>query len=76
MPKTKSPTHTYVAVCNKTNFDGHYCKKFSVPEEFRGYEPGWYFLNRLDMVACLEMVMTWEDYSQLKDTAVHEQSLR
>jgi hypothetical protein len=28
-----SPTRTYVAVCNKTNFDGHYFRKFTLPDK-------------------------------------------
>lgn len=27
-----SPSRTYVAMCNKTNFDGYYFKKFDLPE--------------------------------------------
>lgn len=29
--KTPSPSRTYVAICNKTNFDGHYFRKFTLP---------------------------------------------
>lgn len=27
-----SPSRTYVAMCNKSNWDGHYFKKFTLPE--------------------------------------------
>ncbi len=27
----------------------------------------WYFLNRLNMIACVETVMTFEDYQSIKD---------
>lgn len=27
-----SPSRTYVAVCNNSNFDGHYFKKFTLPK--------------------------------------------
>lgn len=30
--KVVSPSRTYVAVCNKGNWDGHYFRKFRVPE--------------------------------------------
>jgi len=26
-----SPTRTYVAICNRTNFDGHYFRRFKLP---------------------------------------------
>lgn len=66
----------YVAICNKTNFDGHYIKVFEYPQAYhdewnasfaafqntKGYEDlkvndaAWYFLNRIDAVACIEAV--------------------
>ena len=61
----QSPSDTYVAICNTTNFDGFYCRKFTIPAHETPIEPGWYFLNRLNLTACLQMVMTWEDYSDL-----------
>jgi hypothetical protein len=35
-----SPTRTYVAICNRSNFDGHYFRKFHLPRhgESQGYE--------------------------------------
>lgn len=35
-----SPSRTYVAICNRTNFDGHYFRKFRLPErgETLGYQ--------------------------------------
>jgi len=57
----------YVAICNKTNFDGHYTKVFNFPakatymfeeEDYieAGVTASWYFLNRVDGTACLEAV--------------------
>jgi DnaJ-class molecular chaperone len=61
----------YVAICNDARFEGHYVKIFDVPfldpnglhggpgyteEEMQHVEAGWYFLNRIDFVACLEAV--------------------
>ena len=65
--KNLSPSNTYVAICNKTNFDGYYLKEFVVPQAYRGTDtgPSWYFLNILDGVACLEMVITKEEYANL-----------
>lgn len=71
MPHKYTTPGTYVAICNKTNFDGHYAKVFEYPQSFidewkKTYthvEPelqvpdaGWYFLNRIDFVACLDTV--------------------
>jgi hypothetical protein len=59
----------YVAICNTTSFNGHYTKIFEYPQSFidewnltdqtRGIpapDASWYFLNRIDFVACLEAV--------------------
>lgn len=73
-----SPSRTYVALCNKANFDGFYCKKFVLPEEINWgggtlafanntERASWYFLNVLDGVACVETVIPFEDYSNLRD---------
>lgn len=80
-----SPSRTYVVVCNKGGFDGHYMRKFWLPLEDPGLDKNgikagdeldnnattamWYFLNRLDTVACASMVMTWEDFQNVRDCA-------
>ena len=57
----------YVAICNNTNFDGHYIKEFEVPTKSEnvcfvdGVVPedlsaSWYFLNVVDFMACVEAV--------------------
>lgn len=66
----------YVAVCNKTNFDGHYIKVFEYPQEFidnyyglavpsPAPDAAWFFLNRVDLVACLEGVYPIEIFESL-----------
>lgn len=77
-----SPSRTYVAMCNKPNFDGYYFRKFVLPEsegrrEFdqehdkyvtvrRPYRndsdtASWYFLNRLNSIACIDGCFAVED---------------
>jgi hypothetical protein len=69
--KAVSPSRRYVAICNTTNFDGHYCKLFSLPEVLpEGIQnntdhASWYFLNKVDFIACIQGVMTFEDYSNI-----------
>lgn len=66
--KSPSPSRTYVAVCNKGNFSGYYLRKFVLPEDAEENSlahASWYFLNRLNFEACLEFVMTFEDYQNL-----------
>jgi len=59
----------YIAICNKTNWDGHYIKRFEVPDKLPEYleedssnfdikkiAASWYFLNVLDFTACVEAV--------------------
>lgn len=57
MPNYNHPGE-YVAICNTINWDGHYVKQFTFPQEFsaEGFTAAWYFLNRVDLVACLEGV--------------------
>jgi hypothetical protein len=86
-----SPSRTYVAICNKANFDGYYMRKFTLPlgyigegcyeEEDGSWNEGagswvcqnttsyasWYFLNKLNHVACVNECMTIEDYLSLRD---------
>jgi hypothetical protein len=92
-----SQTRTYVAMCNKSNFDGYYFRKFTLPtlEEFTESEKGrfcllademeaflhnikshyrndsefahWYFLNRLDFVACTNDCFPFEHYQDIKE---------
>jgi hypothetical protein len=62
--KSVSPTRSYVAVCNTTNFDGYYLKFFELPhiEKNTRARAAWYFLNKLNAVACLELILTTEEY--------------
>jgi hypothetical protein len=61
----------YIAICNNTNFDGHYIKHFEVPNELPEHlqdasgnneidiqtiSASWYFLNVIDHIACVEAV--------------------
>lgn len=70
--KVISPSRTYVAVCPKGNFDGHFFRKFRLPEkdpwerhsdfENNSEVAGWFFLNRLDSVSMLDFCVTAEDW--------------
>ena len=75
MNKSVSPSRRYVAMCSKSNFDGYYFKSFTLPEQDPWAMAGqdvplentssvasWYFLNRLDSVACIEGCMAEEDF--------------
>lgn len=76
MVTSVSPSRKYVAQCIKGNFDGYYFRSFTLPEKDRDDSPlennsdvaSWYFLNRLDFVACIEGVMSHEDYSSYEVT--------
>lgn len=69
MSPVVSPSRTYVAICNKMNFDGHYFRKFTLPEdeENTSTHAEWYFLNRLDAVACIDGAYSWEHFQDVKD---------
>ena len=72
-----SPSRTYVAQCFNHDFKGYYFRKFVLPErDGSGSEcllsneaetASWYFLNRIDFVACTNGCMTFEDYSDVKE---------
>lgn len=51
------------------NFDGHYFRKFTLPEdeENTSTHAEWYFLNRLDAVACIDGAYSWEHFQDVKD---------
>jgi hypothetical protein len=78
MNKSVSPTRRYVAMCSKTNFEGYRFKAFRLPEQDPWASPGqdipldntsdmasWYFLNRLDCVACIDGCISEEDFKNL-----------
>lgn len=88
--KDPSPSGTYVAICNKTNFNGNFFRKFSLPKHgvTEGYREDdgvwvegsytplynnsnstacWYFLNILNFTVCINEVVSYEDFSDLKD---------
>lgn len=64
-----SETRTYVAICNKTNFDGFYLKKFTLPENVENSREfaRWYFLNELNFLACLEKILTIEELNGMTE---------
>lgn len=63
-----SETREYVAMCNKTNFNGYYFRQFNLPEGFKNNADmaSWYFLNKVDLVSCIECVIPLEDYKDIK----------
>ena len=64
-----SPSRRYVAMCNNTNWDGHYFKSFTIPKEHKNNTEyaSWYFLNRLDSYACIERCVTEEDFRDITE---------
>ena len=55
----------YVAILNRTNFDGFYARVFEYPEECN-QGPEWYYLNRLDPCGCLEKVFPADIFWNLR----------
>lgn len=66
--RTPSPSRTYVALCT-VNFTSTYCKQFTLPifEENSLDNARYYFLNVLDFTACLEFILTFEDYTNITE---------
>jgi hypothetical protein len=74
MNKSVSPSRRYVAMCSNTNFEGYRFKAFTLPErdpddgrdlENNSRTASWYFLNRLDFVACIDGCITEEDFKDV-----------
>jgi hypothetical protein len=80
--KAPSPSRTYVVMCNKGDFSGYYFRKFYLPltcNSVAGLDraaedlentpatASWFFLNHLDCVACVEDVMAYEDYLNIRE---------
>lgn len=61
--KAPSPSRTYIAMCNKGNFEGFYFRKFTLPHMVENSIAlaTWHFLNRLNFEACLETCFAAED---------------
>ena len=85
MPVVYKKPGWYVAVCNKTNFDGHYIKIFEFPavgrvgcgregEKYEDMEASWFFLNRVDFTACIEAVYPLEIFQPIIE-AIDEEFL-
>lgn len=78
MNQSVSVNRRYVAVCSKSNFNGYYFRSFTLPEsdplDGRCYEntsrqASWYFLNRLDAVACIEGCFAEEDFQTVSEVS-------
>jgi hypothetical protein len=75
--KRSSPSRTYVVICNKADFSGHYMRKFVLPMEDRRIPEHkivnnsafacWYFMSWIDWIACVQDILTFEDYSDIKE---------
>jgi len=74
--KTPSPTRTYVAVCNSGDFTSRYFRKFTLPEKTENTInfAAWYFLNRVNLTACIDFVMPYEDYLDITDEKVRSEA--
>lgn len=79
-----SPSRTYVAMCNKVNFDGYYFRKFNLPHQDPrsgrfltndNQSASWYFLNRVDGVACIQGCIAFEDFCDVMDEQQVQQGI-
>ena len=69
-----SPTRQYVAQCVQPNFDGYYFRTFTLPQkdeygsklENSIATASWYFLNRLNFMACIEGVFPLENFQDVQ----------
>jgi len=63
-----SPSRTYVAMCNNSKFDGYYFRQFVVPvgEENNTDHAAWYFLNVLNLMACLQACFPAENFGDYR----------
>lgn len=64
-----SPSRTYVAMCNKPDFDGYYFLRFVLSNECDNNcsTAAWYFLNILYGDVCLESCFPAEQFADVRD---------
>lgn len=74
MNKSTSPSRRYVAMCSKSNFQGYYFKSFVLPEKDGDRDlrndtdmASWYFLNKLNLSACINGCMSEENFKDLSE---------
>ena len=67
-----SPSRTYVAQCIKSSPNGHYFRKFVLPESYKNDSEtaSWYFLNKLDLSVYSAGCITFEDFQDITDVQV------
>lgn len=78
MFKSVSPSRTYVAMCNNSNFVGFHFKKFVLPANYSNdsESASWYFLNHLDSFSCINGCFAIEDYNNLTDAKQDNKMIR
>lgn len=69
-PTVSSPSRTYVAICVNTDC-GRYFRRFALPKEVSNdaQAASWFFLNRIDGVACIESVATTENFDDVPEVS-------
>jgi len=72
-PKNKtvhSPSRRYVAMMNKTNFDGYYFRAFYLPNNYDNNVDSavTYYMGELDFEGCMEGCFPHEDLDALTTT--------
>lgn len=72
-----SKSRTYVAMCNTSRFDGYYFRRFTLPagEENNTDHAAWYFLNMLDLMACLQCCFPVENMADYREHSGHSLSI-
>jgi hypothetical protein len=75
-PTVSSPSRTYVAICVNTDY-GRYFRRFALPTEVTNdaQAASWFFLNRIDSVACIEGVATTEDFDNVPEVSQGSSSM-
>ena len=78
-----SPSRRYVAICNKSEFSGHYFRSLTLPETISGEAvennsdiAAHYFLNFMNYGTCIERCVTEEDFKNVQEeTSMAEEAL-
>jgi hypothetical protein len=74
-----SPSRRYVAICNKSDFSGHYFRSFTLPASVEANNSdiaAHYFLNFMNYSACIERCVTEEDFNNVQEeTSMAEDAL-
>lgn len=74
--EVSSPSRQYVAMMNRTNFDGHYFRSFQLPPHLaNNCEVAAHYYMQQDLIGCMEGCFPLEHYQDFEPFPRHDFSI-